>query len=430
MAFTHFDLSDRIVIQTGIKNGESFKAIAEKLGKHPTSVANEVKRHLLYVRSGGGGMCFNDCAHRMGCKKTNLCHGACYKHYCRSCTMCRNNCPEYEKDVCDRLSVPPYTCDGCKRIRGCSLEKSRYDAGNANDKSSVVLHESRSGINTCETDIATLNEVIVPKLKQGQSLYHIRESSKDIPMPSLRTLYSYVENKVLGACSLDLPRKVKYRPRRKNPVPVKKDRACRIGRTYSDFNRFMEENPDTAFVEMDSVVDRDELYSLLTLHFPVSHFMLAYIRHGNTAGSVADIFDSLTDDLGTDGFRRLFPVILTDNGSEFSDPARLERTRSGGERTKVFYCDPGASWQKAAIENNHELIRRILPKGTSFKDIGQGQVRLMMDHVNSYKRRKLNGRCPYDVFSLLYGAEVLHALDAAQIAADMVTLSPRLISNK
>ena len=83
------------------------------------------------------------------------------------------------------------------------------------------------------------------------------------------------------------------------------------------------------------------------------------------AEDVATSFDLLTDTLGLETFRSLFPVILTDNGTEYSDPARLEMIRDGQQRTKIFFCDPNASFQKGAIENNHELIRRVLPKGTS-----------------------------------------------------------------
>ena len=34
----------------------------------------------------------------------------------------------------------------------------------------------------------------------------------------------------------------------------------------------------------------------------------------------------------------------------------------------MFYCDANAPYQKGSCENNHELIRRIIPKGT---DIGR-----------------------------------------------------------
>ena len=78
--------------------------------------------------------------------------------------------------------------------------------------------------------------------------------------------------------------------------------------------------------------------------------------------------------LGPELFEKLFPVILTDNGSEFSNPRAIEyrETAQRGysyHRTNVFYCDAGSPYQKSAIEVNHELIRRILPKGTRY-DVG------------------------------------------------------------
>lgn len=37
------DLSDRIAIETGICIGESFKKIAKRLRRHPSTIAHEVK---------------------------------------------------------------------------------------------------------------------------------------------------------------------------------------------------------------------------------------------------------------------------------------------------------------------------------------------------------------------------------------------------
>ena len=68
--------------------------------------------------------------------------------------------------------------------------------------------------------------------------------------------------------------------------------------------------------------------------------MLAFPRERNDAKSVADIFDSLEEKLGRDMFSRIFGAVLTDNGSEFSDPVALEAEMDGVRRTRVFYCDP------------------------------------------------------------------------------------------
>lgn len=66
----------------------------------------------------------------------------------------------------------------------------------------------------------------------------------------------------------------------------------------------------------------------------------AYIYHAATEKCVADVFDKLTALLGLGLFRKIFPLILTDNGVEFKDVEALEYTSNGDHRTKLFYCDP------------------------------------------------------------------------------------------
>ena len=62
------------------------------------------------------------------------------------------------------------------------------------------------------------------------------------------------------------------------------------------------------------------------------------------------MFDYLEAGLRIDVFRRLFPVILTDNGSEFKKVDELELTPDEDGfliyRTSLYYCDPMALWQK------------------------------------------------------------------------------------
>ena len=69
--------------------------------------------------------------------------------------------------------------------------------------------------------------------------------------------------------------------------------------------------------------------------------------------------------------KKTFPVILTDNGTEFEDPLSLDFDNEDIGRTSIFYCNPRASYQKGMIEKNHEFIRYVLPKGTSFNNLLQ-----------------------------------------------------------
>ena len=53
--------------------------------------------------------------------------------------------------------------------------------------------------------------------------------------------------------NIDLPRKVRYRQRKKKSSSYKVDKNCLDGRRYEDFLRFRNEHPDIALVEMDTV---------------------------------------------------------------------------------------------------------------------------------------------------------------------------------
>ena len=99
--------------------------------------------------------------------------------------------------------------------------------------------------------------------------------------------------------------------------------------------------------------------------------MAAFIRDTNDSQSVINIFDRLYLELRCDVFLSLMPVILADNGSEFSNPTRMEFDAQGNRRTRLFYCSPSSPGQKGSAERNHELIRYIIPKGTQ---IGRAHV--------------------------------------------------------
>ena len=166
---------------------------------------------------------------------------------------------------------------------------------------------------------------------------------------------------------------------------------------------------------------------LLTIHFTDTNFMLAYLREANTSQSVIDVFDYLYLKLGRTLFLKFFPLVLTDRGSEFSNPRMIEMTPDGLKRTSVFYCDPGAPYQKGAIENNHELVRRILPKGHSFDKLTQADIDRMMNHINSYRRPKLGDKSPFEAFAFHHGTELFEKLGLAPVEPNCVILKPRLL---
>ncbi|WFF72033.1 hypothetical protein [Proteiniclasticum sp. QWL-01] len=57
----------------------------------------------------------------------------------------------------------------------------------------------------------------------------------------------------------------------------------------------------------------------------------------------------------------------------------------------------------------------------------QADIDLMMSHINSYSRKDLGNKSPYEVFAALYGEELLTALGAKKIPPADITLRPTLL---
>jgi IS30 family transposase len=264
---------------------------------------------------------------------------------------------------------------------------------------------------------------------RGQSIHHIVTNNMDEFNVSEKTLYRYVAGSMLSARNIDMPRVCRIKPRKVKATEHKVDKACRIGRTYKDFTAFIAES-NLPVVEMDSVIGRVGGKVLLTMHFKSCDFMLAFLREKNTSQSVIDVFDGLYEKLDPDCFKRLFPVLLGDNGSEFSNPKALEDDSNDNKRTNVYYCEPYSSFQKPNVELNHEFIRRILPKGKSFDGFVQEDISLMMSHINSYSREKFNDRSPIDVFSCLFGENILEPFEIRRIPPNEILLKPSLFRKK
>ena len=218
-------------------------------------------------------------------------------------------------------------------------------------------------------------------------------------------------------------------PYRKKSGPVLRvDKQCHINRTFDDFNRYIAENPDVVVSQMDTVEGRKGGKVILTILFTNCGLQLMFLRERNTAASVINVFNYLKHVLSDEQFKRLFQAILANRGSEFTDPKQIETDMDTGEvMCRLFYCDPMNSNQKANCEKNHSFIRYIIPKGTSMDHLSQNDITKMMNHINSYPRKKWNGQSPVDIFIKIYGQEITSQLGLAKIPPESITLTPDLL---
>ena len=184
---------------------------------------------------------------------------------------------------------------------------------------------------------------------------------------AVSTAYKYADKGYFSFTSLDLPRKVKFKSRKKKRMPYVPP-AVKKWRTYADFLQYSETHEITNWVEMDTVIGRQGGKVILTLLFTICNFMVGILLDSKSALAVSQEFRHLREKFAAaqTPFEQLFPLILTDNGGEFANIHSIECNAAGTREMHLFFCDAMKSCQKPRVEKNHTLLRDICPKGTSF----------------------------------------------------------------
>ena len=362
-SYNRIDKADREAIQNGLGKRKGCREIARSIGRSPAAVTEEVRRHRTW---------------KDGERRGEI-------------------VPADPEDVsCSHLLRWPWTCNGCTAYtRKCGRrQRMEYKAALAQAASEKTRSESRRGINRREEDFERIAFEIRSAILDGKSPEQICPAKPHLGLaPS--TLYRWAERGYFSMSPMDFRRRVGYRPRKgqseRRPTSHGEERS------YAAFCALPEEQRARA-CEMDTVLGkaRDE-QCLLTLFLRPCKVQPVLLLPKKASGAVASALDSLERAMGKHPFKRLFGIILTDNGVEFADTAAIEASAFGGDaRCKVYYCDVRASQQKGACERNHVELRKMLPKrrGISFDDLTERDCAFVMSHVNSQPRPSLMGMSP------------------------------------
>ena len=386
----HMTLDDRIEIQECLSKGMTFKAIGKRIGKSQTTISREVKLHQQTHNNG----------------------------YVRS------------EETCPRLLKAPFVCNGCekKSRSSCPYRRQLYVAKTAQAEYESVLSEARTGVALNKESFYETERIISQAVHRGQHIYHAIKAN-NLPV-STATVYRHIHQKYYSIGMTDLPRAVKFKPRNKAKsefVPA----WAKKGRTYDDYLTFLEENGELPIVQLDTVIGRIGGKVIMTIHFVNSDFMIGLLLENKTAAEAANKIQALKTALKENGwkFGDLVPILLTDNGGEFSIVSAFEEDPDGKPETHLFFCEPHSPQEKPHIEKNHTLFRDIVPTGNSFDEFSQDTVNLIFSHVNAVKRKQFNGKSAYDLFTFSYSTELAFLLGISYIPPEKVIQSPKLLKN-
>ena len=219
----HLTLQDREFIMSALGTGCSFKHIANQLGKDPTTISKEVKKHFEL-------------------RRTSV-----------SYTDADGN--PISAPGCPQLLKAPYVCNSCSRLhKVCKYDKRVYIASKAQKEYESFRSESRQCIALSEEDFREFDNALYQAVHEDKKhIYHFITSS-NAPY-SVSSVYRLQSEGKLSIAAIDLPRKVKFKERahkHEDKVPPQ----AKAGRTYEDFQVYIADNDIQSWNEIDTVIGR------------------------------------------------------------------------------------------------------------------------------------------------------------------------------
>ena len=368
----HFTFEQRKVISNGISHNYKLKNIAETLGFDPTSVSKEVKRNRIENSIGLN----NDCK---------------------------------------RTQRWPFVCTGCKdRYNNCPFTKYRYIASNAQEKADTNLVNSRRGLDVDDEEFKQLDKIIKNGIDNNKSIYQIKIENNDTIKKCVSKLYSYINKGYLTTKRIDLPYAVTYKKRKHNKKYEysENNKIDRTGHTYLDYLSHMFKHPGIYVWQLDFLgAIKTDNKNILTFILPNLQFTLLDIINKPDSNKVVEFFDSIEEKIGTDNFKQLIPVILTDRDPNFADINGICFSKiTGEERCKLFFCDPYVSNQKPNVENMNKQIRLFFPKGKSVDKYSKVDIKNINKTILNRPLRSLDGNTPKDAFIKVFDEDIFNKL--------------------
>lgn len=411
MLNTHLTLEAKLHIEYSLNEEKTITQISKDLKRDRSNIGREIIKHRHFAFPSAYGR-------KHPCLMYDFCEIKTYE--------CYKTCKKIEVNLCERLTSSPHVCNGCAKKNGCRHVKYYYTANDANNEYVSKWKNDRSSLHYSQIELEILNTDFYYSVLNTKSIYHslivINLRGFDF---KIKSIYRQVKNDRLKLKSSDLPRvrKTKADPIDKN---YKKDIT---GHTYEDYNSYKASHTTSCEIQMDTVEGAkvNNAPVILTLEIVQINFLFMFKIDAQTAECVVNKLHEFKDILSPKTFDILFEILLTDNGKEFSDITGLLKL---SDSLNLFYCHPYSSFEKGSIENNHELIRRVIPKGVSLKEYSQKDFNLLCSHLNSLYRKNLNGKCPFDLIKNYVNKDMLDKLDINKIDAVKVKLIPELLGKK
>lgn len=206
---------------------------------------------------------------------------------------------------------------------------------------------------------------------------------------SAKTLYNYIDLKIIDLTNFDLLRKVSMKARKQR---LKANKMV-LGDSIENRPEHISDRSEFGHWEIDTVIGVKNKTEpvLLNLTERQTRFELILKIGGKTATDVEHALEPL---MGTSLSHEIFKSITSDNGLEFSSLVNAVQSVAD-----VYFTHPYSSWERGTNENHNGIIRRFVRKGIRISTICDSTIRHINIWMNNYPRRLLGYKTPYELFN-------------------------------
>ena len=196
----HLDLEDCLIIEEGLENALSARALSRRLHVSTSTVTREIKANrCVKVPKRKNMKPSTRCIHYNECQKSGSACEKCFTKLtsCKHCKTraCIDRCEDFKLTLCPKTMKWPYVCSkGCPKRQSCNFSKCSYRAESAQSSYEQRLRLTRRGPDITDEELKRALEIIKPLVDKGQSFEAIWATHADeLPM-CVRTFYSYVDD--------------------------------------------------------------------------------------------------------------------------------------------------------------------------------------------------------------------------------------------
>ncbi len=212
-------------------------------------------------------------------------------------------------------------------------------------------------------------------------------------VPCTKTVYSLIDCGVLPIKNIDLPMKLRLRPRKKHNVFPIGNNIKHLGTSIEKRDISVLSREEFGHWEVDLVLGKKTKGEpvIITLIERKTRKLFTKKVWSKDAATIQKAIKMMIIKAGTQNFK----TITTDNGSEFSTLSFLENM---SEELSIYFTHAFASWEKGTNERHNGLLREFVPKGSTLKELKYKELQSYTNALNNRPRKIMDYKTPLEMY--------------------------------